>query len=132
MSQLALLAPPIRRRRTDRSHWASVGRLRERGQGRSPGIAYVRATGPAHATCIRRARRREGNHYPGQEPHTVQAIAKAQQNRFGAVLRFELSDGGAAARRLVEAVEGIMLAESLGGIESLLGSRRDHDSCGQG
>jgi cystathionine gamma-synthase len=59
-------------------------------------------------------------HYPGLESHPGHAIAKAQQDGFGAMLSFEPVGGIAAARRFVEAVEVITLAESLGGIESLV------------
>ena len=43
-----------------------------------------------------------------------------QQSGFGAMLSFELSGGVESVRRFVEAVEVFTLAESLGGIESLV------------
>src|SRR3954453_810716 len=52
--------------------------------------------------------------------HTVHELAKAQQSGFGAMLSFETSAGADGARRLVEAVEVFTLAESLGGVESLI------------
>jgi cystathionine gamma-synthase len=59
-------------------------------------------------------------HYPGLCSHPGHAIAKAQQSGFGAMLSFELSGGIDRVRQFVEAVEGFTLAESLGGVESLI------------
>ncbi|HEY4343221.1 MAG TPA: cystathionine gamma-synthase [Parvibaculum sp.] len=59
-------------------------------------------------------------HYPGLETHPGHAIAKTQQKGFGAMLSFELDGGAAEVRRLVEAVRIFTLAESLGGVESLI------------
>ncbi len=59
-------------------------------------------------------------YYPGLPSHPGHAIAKAQQNGFGAMLSFEIAGGLDAVRRFVEAVEIFTLAESLGGIESLV------------
>jgi cystathionine gamma-synthase len=47
-------------------------------------------------------------------------IAKAQQTGFGAMLSFDLAGGVEAVRRFVEAVRVFTLAESLGGVESLV------------
>lgn len=59
-------------------------------------------------------------HYPGLRTHSGHAIAKAQQAGFGAMLSFELAGGADAVRRFVVAVEVFTLAESLGGVESLV------------
>ncbi len=59
-------------------------------------------------------------HYPGLADHPSHAIAKSQQSGFGAMLSFEVASGVAGVRRFVEAVEVFTLAESLGGIESLV------------
>jgi len=59
-------------------------------------------------------------HYPGLKSHPGHAIANAQQAGFGAMLSFELAGGVESVRRFVEAVEVFALAESLGGIESLV------------
>ena len=59
-------------------------------------------------------------HYPGLRSHPGHEIAKAQQSGFGAMLSFELAGGADAARQFVEAVNSFMLAESLGGVESLV------------
>ena len=59
-------------------------------------------------------------HYPGLGTHPGHSIAKAQQHGFGAMLSFEIAGGAEAARRFCEAVEVFTLAESLGGVESLV------------
>lgn len=59
-------------------------------------------------------------HYPGLATHPGHALAKRQQAGFGAMLSFELVDGESAARRFVEGLEAFTLAESLGGVESLI------------
>ncbi|HEX5999174.1 MAG TPA: cystathionine gamma-synthase [Hyphomicrobiaceae bacterium] len=59
-------------------------------------------------------------HYPGLSTHPSHAIAAAQQDGFGAMLSFELNGGVEAVRRLVESVRVFTLAESLGGVESLV------------
>ena len=59
-------------------------------------------------------------HYPGLPGHPNHAVAKAQQTGFGAMLSFEIASGVEGVRRFVEAVEVFCLAESLGGMESLV------------
>ncbi len=59
-------------------------------------------------------------HYPGLESHPGHALAKTQQDGFGAMLSFELEGGLEAVRRFSETVRIFTLAESLGGVESLV------------
>ncbi|MBL0163626.1 MAG: cystathionine gamma-synthase [Xanthomonadales bacterium] len=59
-------------------------------------------------------------HYPGLATHPGHALAKRQQSGFGAMLSFELVGGEASARIFVEGLEYFTLAESLGGVESLV------------
>lgn len=59
-------------------------------------------------------------HYPGLEDHPGHEIAKRQQKNFGAMLSFELEGGEAEVRTFVERLELFSLAESLGGVESLV------------
>jgi cystathionine gamma-synthase len=59
-------------------------------------------------------------HYPGLKSHPGHELAKAQQAGFGAMLSFELVGGVENVRRFVEAVGIFTLAESLGGVESLV------------
>ena len=58
-------------------------------------------------------------HWPGLASHPGHAVAARQQQGFGAMLSFELADE-AAVRTLVDALEYFTLAESLGGVESLI------------
>ena len=59
-------------------------------------------------------------HYPGLASHPGHKIATAQQSGFGAMLSFDLAGGAQAVRKVVEAVQVFSLAESLGGVESLI------------
>lgn len=59
-------------------------------------------------------------HYPGLAGHPDHALAARQQQGFGAMMSFELSGGEPAVRRFVRAVRIFTLAESLGGVESLV------------
>ena len=59
-------------------------------------------------------------HYPGLASHPGHAIAKAQQRGFGPMLSFEIAGDASFVQRFVEAVRIFSLAESLGGIESLV------------
>lgn len=59
-------------------------------------------------------------HYPGLRDHPGHAIAQRQQAGFGAMLSFELAGGRKAVRPFVEALKVVTLAESLGGVESLI------------
>ncbi len=59
-------------------------------------------------------------HYPGLESHPGHALAKRQQAGFGAMLGFELEHGELGARAFVEGLQHFTLAESLGGVESLV------------
>lgn len=59
-------------------------------------------------------------HYPGLVSHPGHAVAKRQQSGFGAMLSFELEGGLEAVRRFVASLSVFTLAESLGGVESLV------------
>lgn len=58
-------------------------------------------------------------YYPGNPDSTGYAIAKKQMRGFGAMISFELK-AGLDAKKFVESLKLIDLAESLGGIESLI------------
>ena len=58
-------------------------------------------------------------HYPGLKSHPGHAVAARQQRGFGAMLSFELADID-AVRTLVDGLAVFTLAESLGGVESLI------------
>ncbi len=59
-------------------------------------------------------------HYPGLESHPQHALAKQQMHGFGGMISVDLKTDLAGARRFLEAVEIFSLAESLGGVESLI------------
>lgn len=60
-------------------------------------------------------------YWPGFPDHPNHAIAKKQMKDFGGMLSFTLkSDNLANATKLMESVELFSLAESLGGVESLI------------
>ena len=59
-------------------------------------------------------------HYPGLASHPGHALAARQQHGFGAMLSVELIGGEAEVRAFVEGLQYFTLAESLGGVESLV------------
>jgi cystathionine gamma-synthase len=59
-------------------------------------------------------------HYPGLATHPGHALAARQQRGFGAMISFELAGGVPAVRAFVEGLRHFTLAESLGGVESLV------------
>ena len=59
-------------------------------------------------------------YYPGLETHEGHAVALRQQSGFGGMVSFELSGGERAVRAFVEHLRLFSLAESLGGVESLV------------
>jgi cystathionine gamma-synthase len=59
-------------------------------------------------------------HYPGLARHPGHALAKRQQSGFGAMLSLELDGGVDAVRAFLDGLRCFTLAESLGGVESLV------------
>lgn len=60
-------------------------------------------------------------HYPGLPSHPQHALAQRQQpGGFGGMISLDLATDLAGARRFLEAVRIFALAESLGGVESLI------------
>ena len=59
-------------------------------------------------------------YYPGLESHPQHAVAARQMDDFGGMLSFELDGSLAATERLVSSTQVFTLAESLGGVESLV------------
>lgn len=59
-------------------------------------------------------------HYPGIATHPGHLTAKRQQHGFGAMLSFELNGDQAALRAFLDRLRHFSLAESLGGVESLI------------
>ncbi len=58
--------------------------------------------------------------YPGLESHPQYEIAKSQMKGFGGMITFFIKGGLEASRKFLENVHIFMLAESLGGVESLI------------
>jgi cystathionine gamma-synthase len=83
-------------------------------------VAQQQANALAVAKYLRAQPQVSAVHYPGLADHPSHAIAASQQAGFGAMLSFELRDGTPAVQPFIEAVEVFTLAESLGGVESLL------------
>jgi cystathionine gamma-synthase len=59
-------------------------------------------------------------HYPGLASHPGHALAARQQKGYGAMLSLELEGGEEAVRAFVDGLAYFTLAESLGGVESLV------------
>ncbi|MFP6836086.1 MAG: PLP-dependent transferase, partial [Pseudomonadales bacterium] len=58
--------------------------------------------------------------YPGLASHPQHALASTQASGYGGVMSFTIAGGLAEARRMLAAVKVHTLAESLGGVESLI------------
>src|SRR5215475_7509587 len=58
--------------------------------------------------------------YPGLESHPQHALARRQARGFGGMISFVLAGGLDASRRFLSACQIFTLAESLGGVESLI------------
>jgi len=58
--------------------------------------------------------------YPGLESHPQHALARQQMSGFGGMLSFELEGDVAAANTFASSTQVFTLAESLGGVESLV------------
>ena len=59
-------------------------------------------------------------HYPGLASHPDHHLARAQQTGFGAIISFELNGGEVEVRAFLSGSSLFTLAESLGGVESLV------------
>jgi cystathionine gamma-lyase len=59
-------------------------------------------------------------YYPGLPSHPRHEIAKRQMRDFGGMVSIRLKGGGAAAKRFLPRTKLFSLAESLGGVESLV------------
>jgi cystathionine gamma-synthase len=59
-------------------------------------------------------------YYPGLEKHPGHAVARRQQSGFGGMVSFEIEGGEEAVRAFIDHLRYFSLAESLGGVESLV------------
>ena len=85
-----------------------------------PRIERQQQNAAAVAAFLQAHRAVSAVHYPGLASHPGHEIARSQQSGFGAMLSFDLAGGTEAVRKVVEAVQVFSLAESLGGVESLI------------
>jgi cystathionine gamma-lyase len=60
-------------------------------------------------------------YYPGLPDHPNHAVARRQMRDFGGMMSVRLKGGAEAARKLLSGTRLFSLAESLGGVESLIG-----------
>ena len=75
----------------------------------------------AIADWLERHQKVEKVHYPGLASHPQHVLARRQMRGFGGMLCAVLGGGLAEARRVLERCRLFTLAESLGGVESLIG-----------
>jgi cystathionine gamma-lyase len=59
-------------------------------------------------------------HYPGLTSHPQHALARRQMDGYGGMVTADLEGGMGSARRFLRGLELFTLAESLGGVESLI------------
>jgi len=59
-------------------------------------------------------------YFPGLETHPQHELAKKQQSGFGAMLSFDVKGDAAYAEKVLTSLSLFQLAESLGGVESLI------------
>jgi cystathionine gamma-synthase len=85
-----------------------------------PRMDCQQRTAAAIATFLEQHKSVSAVYYPGLLAHPGHEIAKRQQAGFGAMLSFEIAGGVDDVRKFVESLEIITLAESLGGVESLI------------
>ncbi|MEJ2262340.1 MAG: aminotransferase class I/II-fold pyridoxal phosphate-dependent enzyme [Anaerolineales bacterium] len=74
----------------------------------------------AIARYLQRHPKVEAVYYPGLESHPGHAIAEKQMHTYGGMISFELKGGLEAGRILMDNVQVIRLAVSLGSVESLI------------
>ena len=123
---------------TDSDEWAEKLRFQVKSTGASPGpmdcFLTLRGTKTLHlrmeqhCSNARRLAQMLDAHekvglvrYPGLPSHPGHALAQKQMSDYGGMISFELADDDMdKAFRILEAVEVFTLAESLGGVESLI------------
>jgi cystathionine gamma-synthase len=83
-------------------------------------LAAHEANAAAVAQVLVRHRAVRRVYWPGLAEHPGHAVAARQQRGFGAMLSFEIENGIAGVRAFVDGLRCFSLAESLGGVESLV------------
>jgi cystathionine beta-lyase/cystathionine gamma-synthase len=82
-------------------------------------MTHHNANGLALAQFLAAHRKVQKVYYPGLPDHPQHELARRQMNGFGGMLSFDLGSLD-AARRLLNQVKLMALAESLGGVETLI------------
>ncbi|WP_306253362.1 PLP-dependent aspartate aminotransferase family protein [Parvularcula sp. IMCC14364] len=77
-------------------------------------------SGAALATWLEAHEAVDRVYYPGLQSHPNHDVAKRQMDSFGGMITILLKGGLEAARTMLERVQVFTLAESLGGVESLI------------
>ena len=74
----------------------------------------------AVANMLQEHPRVERVYYPGLPSHPHHSLAKKQQKGFGAMLSFDINGDRSDAEKVLYNTKYFLLAESLGGVESLI------------
>ncbi|HEY7872588.1 MAG TPA: PLP-dependent transferase, partial [Rudaea sp.] len=85
-----------------------------------PRLAAHQTNAIAIAELLAESAAVEKVYFPGLSSHPGHLLARRQQRGFGAMLSFDLAGGEAAAASFVDGMQCFTLAESLGGVESLI------------
>jgi cystathionine gamma-synthase len=85
-----------------------------------PRLAAHQANADAIADLLVTHAAVEKVYFPGLSTHPGHTLARRQQSGFGAMISFDLAGGEAAAAEFVAGLQCFTLAESLGGVESLI------------
>jgi cystathionine gamma-lyase len=72
------------------------------------------------AEVLESHRKVRASYYPGRSSHPQHALARRQMDGYGGIVSFDIAGGGRAALRFLRGLRVFTLAESLGGVESLV------------
>lgn len=86
----------------------------------APRMALQQSNAAAIVRYLQQQPRVKKLYHPSLPEHPGHEIARRQQAGFGAMLSFEIDGDEAVLRRFLSALELFTLAESLGGVESLI------------
>ncbi len=78
------------------------------------------ASAAAVAEVLERHRKVRAVHYPGLSSHPEHALARRQMDGYGGIVSVEIPGGTSAVLRFLSHLKVFTLAESLGGVESLV------------
>lgn len=87
------------------------------------GLRMERHCSSAHriAEYLENHPRVKETYYPGLPSHPEHAVARRQMKAFGGMVSFEIEGTAENAKKFAESLKIFMLAESLGGVESIVG-----------